>query len=105
VADCRLADLSLPPRFGATNPFPFMALQDVAELSNFFERTVSAYQVGVAGTVGLQGCTRGFVIPSMKLETALPETGDTVVDLGLLTAGRLDFVCSVGMVRGVIEAI
>ena len=51
VADCRLADLGLPPRFGAANPFPFMALQDVAELSNFFERTVSAYQVGVAGTV------------------------------------------------------
>jgi hypothetical protein len=51
VADSRLADLGLPLRFGATNPFPFMALQDVAELSNFFERTVSAYQVGVNGTV------------------------------------------------------
>ena len=51
VADCRLADLGLPPRFGDPNPFPFMALQDVAELSNFFERTVSAYQVGVSGRV------------------------------------------------------
>ncbi|MGH8999037.1 MAG: ribonucleotide-diphosphate reductase subunit beta [Acidimicrobiia bacterium] len=51
VADCRLADLGLPPRFGASNPFSFMALQDVSELSNFFERTVSAYQVGVGGTV------------------------------------------------------
>ena len=51
VADCRLADLGLPARFGAANPFPFMALQVVAELSNFFERTVSAYQVGVSGTV------------------------------------------------------
>ncbi|MGQ0520841.1 MAG: ribonucleotide-diphosphate reductase subunit beta [Actinomycetota bacterium] len=51
VADQRLADLHLPPRFGARNPFGFMQLQDVAELSNFFERTVSAYQIGVTGTV------------------------------------------------------
>jgi ribonucleoside-diphosphate reductase beta chain len=29
-----------------------MELQDVQELSNFFERKVSAYQVGVTGTVG-----------------------------------------------------
>ena len=29
------------------NPFAFMELQDVQELSNFFERRVSAYQVGV----------------------------------------------------------
>ena len=28
-----------------------MELQDVQELSNFFERRVSAYQVGVTGTV------------------------------------------------------
>jgi ribonucleoside-diphosphate reductase beta chain len=28
-----------------------MDLQDVQELSNFFERRVSAYQVGVTGTV------------------------------------------------------
>ena len=33
------------------NPFAFMELQDVQELSNFFERRVSAYQVGVTGTV------------------------------------------------------
>ena len=37
--------------YGSTNPFAFMELQDVQELSNFFERRVSAYQVGVAGTV------------------------------------------------------
>lgn len=51
VADQRLGDLRLPARFGDRNPFGFMQLQDVAELSNFFERTVSAYQVGVSGTV------------------------------------------------------
>ncbi|HEV7721798.1 MAG TPA: ribonucleotide-diphosphate reductase subunit beta, partial [Iamia sp.] len=51
VADQRLANLGLPPRFGDRNPFDFMALQDVQELSNFFERRVSAYQVGVTGAV------------------------------------------------------
>ena len=51
VADQRLAQLSLPRRFGSRNPFAFMDLQDVQELSNFFERTVSAYQVGVEGEV------------------------------------------------------
>jgi ribonucleoside-diphosphate reductase beta chain len=51
IADQRLANVGLPPRFGARNPFAFMELQDVQELSNFFERRVSAYQVGVTGEV------------------------------------------------------
>ena len=46
-ADQRLATLGLPKRYGAKNPFGFMELQDVQELANFFERRVSAYQVGV----------------------------------------------------------
>ena len=53
VADQRLANLGLPNRFGSKNPFGFMDLQDVQELSNFFERRVSAYQVGVSGEVTL----------------------------------------------------
>jgi len=51
VADLRLSALGLAPEFGAKNPFPFMDLQDVQELTNFFERRVSAYQVGVQGEV------------------------------------------------------
>jgi ribonucleoside-diphosphate reductase beta chain len=51
VADRRLAQLEIEPLYGSKNPFAFMELQDVQELSNFFERRVSAYQVGVAGTV------------------------------------------------------
>src|SRR6185369_8362931 len=51
VADRRLAQLGIAPRYGSSNPFAFMELQDVHELSNFFERRVSAYQVGVSGTV------------------------------------------------------
>jgi ribonucleoside-diphosphate reductase beta chain len=51
VADRRLAQLGLDPLYGARNPLAFMDLQDVQELSNFFERRVSAYQVGVTGEV------------------------------------------------------
>jgi ribonucleoside-diphosphate reductase beta chain len=51
VADRRLAALGLEPEYGSKNPFAFMELQDVQELSNFFERRVSAYQVAVPGTV------------------------------------------------------
>jgi ribonucleoside-diphosphate reductase beta chain len=51
VADRRLAQLGTEPLYGSKNPFAFMDLQDVQELSNFFERRVSAYQVGVTGTV------------------------------------------------------
>ena len=53
IADQRLATLRLPRRYGSKNPFPFMDLQDVQELANFFERRVSAYQVGVTGEVAL----------------------------------------------------
>jgi len=51
VADRRLAQLGIEELYGSKNPFAFMDLQDVQELSNFFERRVSAYQVGVTGTV------------------------------------------------------
>jgi ribonucleoside-diphosphate reductase beta chain len=50
-ADQRLAMLGLPKVYGAKNPFGFLDLQDVQEVTNFFERRVSAYQVGVAGEV------------------------------------------------------
>lgn len=49
VADQRLVTLGLPKQYGSKNPFGFMELQDVQELTNFFERTVSAYQSGVEG--------------------------------------------------------
>ena len=52
VAGRRLAQLGMAPMYGSSTPFAFMELQDVQELSNFFERRVSAYQVGVTGSVG-----------------------------------------------------
>ena len=53
VADQRLATLGLTRQYGARNPFGFLDLQDVQEVTNFFERRVSAYQVGVVGEVVL----------------------------------------------------
>jgi ribonucleoside-diphosphate reductase beta chain len=52
-ADQRLTTLGLAKRYGAKNPLSFMDLQDVQEVTNFFERRVSAYQVGVVGEVVL----------------------------------------------------
>lgn len=54
VADQRLAMLRMPKKFGSRNPFGFMELQDVQELTNFFERTVSSYSVGVEGEVSFE---------------------------------------------------
>jgi ribonucleoside-diphosphate reductase beta chain len=54
-ADQRLATLGMAKRYGVRNPFAFMDLQDVQEVTNFFERRVSAYQVGVTGDVVLDG--------------------------------------------------
>jgi len=54
-ADQRLATLGFAKRYGTKNPLTFMDLQDVQEVTNFFERRVSAYQVGVTGEVVLDG--------------------------------------------------
>lgn len=51
IADQRLTRLGIPAQYNVKNPFPFMELQDTQELANFFERRVSAYQVGVTGDV------------------------------------------------------
>ena len=51
TADVRLGNLGMAPRYHARNPFAFMDLQDVQEVTNFFERRVSAYQMAVGGEV------------------------------------------------------
>ncbi|MCP3057520.1 ribonucleotide-diphosphate reductase subunit beta [Myxococcus sp. K38C18041901] len=53
TADQRLQMLGISPVFKTKNPLSFMDLQDVQELTNFFERRVSAYQVAVG--VGAAG--------------------------------------------------
>ena len=51
IGDRRLVSLGIQPIFGAKNPFDFMELQDVQELTNFFERRVSSYQTAISGEV------------------------------------------------------
>lgn len=53
VADKRLEHFGIEPIYNKKNPLKFMELQDIQELSNFFERKVSAYQIGVSGDVKL----------------------------------------------------
>ena len=50
-ADNHFTKLGMEKVYNVHNPLPFMELQDVQELTNFFERRVSAYQVGVQGEV------------------------------------------------------
>ena len=52
IADQRFAALGMTPVYRSHNPFTFMDLQDVPELTNFFERRVASYQLGIAGEVG-----------------------------------------------------
>ena len=51
VADRRFERLGMKTKYNVKNPFSFLDLQDVQELTNFFERRVSSYQVGVEGNV------------------------------------------------------
>ena len=51
VADQRLVRLGIEKIYNVPNPLDFMVLQDVPEHTNFFERTVSAYQMGVEGAI------------------------------------------------------
>jgi ribonucleoside-diphosphate reductase beta chain len=50
-ADQRLVRLGLPAEYGSKNPFPFMEHHGMQSLSNFFERRVADYQIGITGTV------------------------------------------------------
>ncbi|MEV4705426.1 sulfite exporter TauE/SafE family protein [Actinoplanes sp. NPDC049316] len=46
------------------------------------------------------GCVRAFVIASRDIQRILPVDGDTVIDLGVLKPGRLDYSCGMGMYTG-----
>ena len=46
VADQRLVQLGYKKRYMTKNPFPFMVLQDVQPLTNFFEKRVTEYSKG-----------------------------------------------------------
>lgn len=46
VADQRFVQMGMRRRYNANNPFPFMVLQDLQPLTNFFEKRVTEYQKG-----------------------------------------------------------
>jgi sulfite exporter TauE/SafE len=48
-------------------------------------------------------CSRLFTIPSLGIETSLPLSGETVIDLPALPAGDVYFSCSMGMFTGLIQ--
>lgn len=47
-ADQRLTQMGFRKQYQSTNPFPFMVLQDVQPLTNFFEKRVTEYQKGLS---------------------------------------------------------
>lgn len=53
VADGHCLRLGMPAMFEAKCPFDFMLKQDVMGVTNFFERTVAEYTVGISGDVAL----------------------------------------------------
>lgn len=53
TADQHFGELGMTSEYGTTNPLTFMELQNVQEIAQFFERRVSAYQVGLEGDFDL----------------------------------------------------
>jgi uncharacterized protein len=49
---------------------------------------------------GNYGCTRSFTIPSLGINTVLPETGRVPIDIPAQAAGTLNFTCGMGMYSG-----
>ncbi|MGH3585574.1 MAG: cupredoxin domain-containing protein, partial [Pseudonocardia sp.] len=66
-----------------------------------------ALDAGVETTVVFRaqdafGCVAALVVPSLGVQTVLPENGDTPIDLGVLQPGRIDYSCAMGMYTGTI---
>ena len=54
-------------------------------------------------TDNTRSCIVYTVFPSLGKQVALPESGDTEVDLGTLAAGEIPISCSMGMYTGTIQ--
>lgn len=53
-------------------------------------------------TQDIYSCIRNLVLPQLNIQVNLPATGETIVDLPALSPGRYDFMCSMGMFRGLL---
>jgi len=60
VADQRLVQMGFKKQYFAKNPFPFMVLQDVQPLTNFFEKRVTEYSKGMTSNRGSVSFTDTF---------------------------------------------
>lgn len=78
---------------------------DAAYVPNIQQARAGVPTKLIIETRNTRGCTRSFVIPSAGVESVLPQDGETVVDVGVLAPGRLDYTCGMGMYRGAIEVI
>jgi plastocyanin domain-containing protein len=47
-------------------------------------------------------CTAEVVFPALEIRKPLPEGQAVTIDLGRLSAGRYEFTCAMGMIRGAI---
>jgi sulfite exporter TauE/SafE len=73
--------------------------------SNAFTPSVVALRPGVPTQLVLttrqtRGCTRMFVLGRLDIQQALPETGTTVLALGVLRPGLLRYTCGIGLHSG-----
>lgn len=73
-----------------------------------YSPAITSAQAGISTVLTIRtnattGCTKSIVIPALGIERQLPETGDTVFDLGTLQPGTIRFTCSMGMYSGRID--
>ena len=99
----------------APGPLPALGADGVQRVavsasSGGYSPSVQRVRAGVPTTLvvhtdGVFGCTRAFVVPSTGTQEYLPESGDTPIELGSLSPGRLRFTCAMGMYSGALEAV
>ncbi|MBQ0906836.1 sulfite exporter TauE/SafE family protein [Micromonospora sp. U21] len=117
LADSSLAARNLPQTLGVQAPPPVTdpaVVHPVADGRQEVIVTVRdtsyspkniAVRAGVPTSLvmrsdGVVGCTSYFVIPSLDMQLALPQSGDTRIDLGVLQSGTLHYTCAMGMYSG-----
>lgn len=69
-----------------------------------------ALKAGVPTTIVFRsvdafGCVAALVIPSLDIQTTLPENGDVPIELGVTKPGRIDYSCSMGMYTGTVTIV
>ncbi|MFC9292540.1 sulfite exporter TauE/SafE family protein [Streptomyces sp. NPDC057011] len=87
-----------------TNPDGSQTLTVQARTNSYSPSAITA-KAGVPTTLvvatdGTNGCVRSFVVPDLGVQKVLPVTGRTVIDLGTVKPGALEYTCGMGMYGG-----